>query len=212
MDEQPVETTIYSLGQAVPGPGERRGDERHLTLYRVGSLALGDRRELCLIKNISAGGMMIRAYCALPPGTELSIELKSGQPVHGRVSWVEDPNVGVAFDEPIDVIEILSASAEGPRPRMPRIAVACVATVRDGANVHRLGLCDISQGGVKLAGDIAFEHPCDVAITLPGMPPLAAALRWRHEGQIGLSFHRLIPLGELVAWLGSIKTRMRAAG
>ena len=50
--------------------------------------------------------------------------------------------------EQIDVIEILSASADGPRPRMPRVEVDCIATVRDGANVYRLPLCDISQGGV----------------------------------------------------------------
>ena len=79
MEEQPVETTLYSLSDNAPEPVERRDSERHLTLFRVGSVTIGERRELCLIKNISAGGMMVRAYCALEPDTRVSVELKRGE-------------------------------------------------------------------------------------------------------------------------------------
>jgi len=209
--KQPVETTLYSLSEAVPDPGERRDGNRHLTLFRVGSITICDRRELCLIKNISAGGMMIRAYCPIAEGTPLSIELKNGQPVNGKASWVREPNVGVTFDAPIDVIEILSASADGPKQRMPRIEVACIATVRDGANVYRLPVRDISQGGIKVKGDPALEYGCDLSIGLPGLPPQPGALRWQQDGHLGLSFNRLIPLAELVAWLQSTHDPMRAA-
>ena len=86
MEEQPVETTLYSLSAAAPSPANRRKEERHLTLYRVGSIIIGGRRELCLIKNISAGGMMIRAYCDVACDVRVSVELKSGHPVEGAVS------------------------------------------------------------------------------------------------------------------------------
>ena len=69
MQEQPVDTTLYSLSDVAPAPVERRDGERHLTLFRVGSIVVEDRRELCLIKNVSAGGMLIRAYSAMIPGT-----------------------------------------------------------------------------------------------------------------------------------------------
>ena len=89
-----------------------------MTLYRVGSILVEDRRELCLIKNISAGGMMIRLYCNIAEGTPLTIELKSGQPITGKISWVRDHHAGISFDEPVDVIDILSSAMTGPRPRM----------------------------------------------------------------------------------------------
>ncbi len=212
MSGQPLETTLYSLSDAPPKPGDRREDERHLTLFRVGSITIGDRRELCLIKNISAGGMMIRAYCAIPEGTCLSIELKSGQPVSGRATWIRDQNVGVTFDQPIDVIEILSSSSDGPRPRMPRIEVNCFASVRDGANVYRLRVCDISQGGMKVEGDPQLEHGYDLSVSLPGLEPQPAALRWQQDGYLGISFNRLVPLAQLVAWLQEVRDGMRAAG
>ena len=210
MDKQPVETTLYSLSEAPPEPRDRREGDRHMTLFRVGSLTIGTRRELCLIKNISAGGMMIRAYCPIRKSTSVSIELKSGQPVTGKASWVKGDNVGVTFDEPIDVIEILSASADGPRPRMPRIEVDCIATVRDGANVYRMLVCDISQGGLKAKGEPVLERGCDLSISLPGLEPQPAALRWQQDGHVGISFNRLIPLGELVAWLQGARDGIRA--
>jgi hypothetical protein len=111
----------------------------------------------------------------------------------------------------VDVIDILSASSDGPRPRMPRIEVGCVATVRDGANVYRLPVCDISQGGVKLKGEPVIDHGCDLSVSLPGLDPQPAALRWCQDGYLGISFNRLVPLAQLVAWLQGVREGMRAA-
>ena len=204
MNSQPVETTLYSLSDAPPSPkskDDRRDGERHLTLYRVGSILIDNRRELCLIKNISAGGMMVRLYCPIAEGAPLTIELKSGQPIRGQVSWVKDHHAGVTFDEPIDVIDILSASMDGPRPRMPRIETHCFATLRDGANVARVRVRDISQGGVKIESETLVSQGADIVISLPGMEPHRGVACWIDSGFIGLAFNRLLPLGELVDWL-----------
>lgn len=88
LDKRPVETTSYSLSGSAPEP-EQRSSERHLSLLRVGSLIVDTRRELCLIRNISAGGMMIRAYSTVAQGTPVSIELKQGEPVSGIVQWLK---------------------------------------------------------------------------------------------------------------------------
>src|SRR3954464_10524093 len=125
LEEQPVETTLYSLATVPPGMPERRNDERHMTLLRVGSLIIGDRRELCLIRNISAGGMLVRIYSAVTPGTRVAIELKQGEAVEGTILWSKDELVGVSFDAPIDILSLISAPADARRPRMPRLEVDC---------------------------------------------------------------------------------------
>ena len=204
MDIQPVETTLYSLSDAPPEPAgqpERRDGERLMTLYRVGSILVEDRRELCLIKNISAGGMMIRLYCSVADGTPVTVELKSGQPIHGKISWTKDQNAGVTFDQPVDVIDLLSNSMEGPRPRMPRIEVQCHATLREGANVLRVAVCDVSQGGLKVQTEAILPQGADVIVTLPGLEPQRAIACWNINGFVGITFNRLLPLGELVTWL-----------
>ena len=130
MEHQPVETTLYSLAATAPGRPDRRSSERYLSLLRVGAIEIAGCRELCLIRNISVGGMMIRAYSKITAGTRLSVELKQGDPVAGVVQWVEDDLTGVAFDVPIDVVGLLASTAEGPRPRLPRIEITCTARVR----------------------------------------------------------------------------------
>jgi hypothetical protein len=214
VDIQPVETTLYSLSEAAPAPvgdGERRDGERHMTLYRVGSILVEDRRELCLIKNISAGGMMIRLYCSIADGTPVTVELKSGQPIGGSISWTRDQNAGITFDRPVDVIDILSTAMAGQRPRMPRIETQCHATLRDGSNVVRVLACDISQGGLKVRTDTQFPQGADVVVTLPGLEPQRGIACWSEGGYAGITFNRLLPLGELVAWLQQQRETQRSA-
>ena len=213
MDERPVETTIYSLSEIPPAaPDDHREGERHLTLYRVGSVTIDQRRELCLIKNISASGMMIRAYCPMREGMKLAVELKSGQPIRGVVSWVRELNVGVTFDQPIDVIEILSASMDGPRPRMPRIEVEAHTTVREGATTYRMRACDISQGGIKVESLTILPRGSDVVVTLLGLTPVPGVICWIDEGFCGITFNRLIALPQLVNWLQEQRGGIRAVG
>lgn len=214
MDMQPVETTLYSLSDEPPTPSgdcERREGERHMTLYRVGSILVDDRRELCLIKNISAGGMMIRLYCSLSIGTPVVVELKSGQPIHGKISWTRDQNAGVSFDQSIDVIDILSSSMDGPRPRMPRVETKCHATIREGANIFRVEACDISQGGVKIRTQAVLPQGTDVVVTLPDMDPQAGIICWSSNGFAGINFNRLLPLRHLLDWLQARRDLQRTA-
>lgn len=202
MNVQPVETTLYSLSGATPAaPEDRRSGDRMMTLYRVGSLLIAEKRELCLIRNISAGGMMVRTFCAIPEGTPLSVELKCGQPIRGVVSWARDIHVGISFDDPVDVIDLLSTSADGPRPRLPRIEVSSFVTLREGATIYRMRVCDISQGGLKVQCDAQLAPGSDVVVTLTGIDPQPGVVRWVHGDHVGVTFNRLLALPTLIEWL-----------
>lgn len=201
MDQQEVETTLYSLAAAPPGPPERRSSERYLSLLRVGSLEIGDQRELCLVKNISAGGMMIRAYSEIEPGTALSIELKQGDPISGIVRWVENDLTGVTFDQSVDVLGLLSSTLNGQQPRMPRIELECSAWVREGAEVQRVRLLNISQGGIRVEAPKTLTPDNDVVVTLIGLVPAAGVVKWADGNCYGIGFNRKLPLPELVSWL-----------
>lgn len=201
MDDQPVETTLYSLIDDPPKPPDRRTSDRYLSLLRVGTLIIGERRELCLIRNVSAGGMMIRAYSAIPDGTALSIELKQGAPVTGSAKWNEDGLTGVTFDEPIDVVGLLAPAGNGPRPRMPRIELECTAWVREGADIRRTRLVNISQGGLCVQSPAELTVGAEVIVTLTGLAPVPAVVKWQDADSYGIGFNRALPLAELVGWL-----------
>ena len=212
MGKRPVETTLYSLSDQPPSPqGDRRGDDRHLTLFRVGALIVDDRRELCLIKNISAGGLRLRRYCELRAGQRIAVELKSGQAIAGRVNWVEDSQAGIAFDQTIDVLAILATDDEGPKPRMPRIETSAAVYVREGARTWRLACCDVSQGGLKLVAGGALTIAAEVVVTLPGLPPQPGVVRWIADAYAGIAFNRPLSLAELVTWLQAQRDTSQAA-
>jgi PilZ domain len=212
LDERPVETTLYSLKSGTPEPEERRISERHLSLLRVGALTIGDRRELCLIRNISAGGMLIRAYSTIEQGARLSIELKQGEPISGFARWIQDETVGVTFDSPIDVLGLISATNDGQRPRMPRMEVRCTAWVREGSDIHRMKASNISQGGIRVEGQVELPVGTDVIIVLNGLAPLPGSVRWQDGSAYGITFNRVIALPDLVAWLQEQRDGPRAAG
>jgi PilZ domain-containing protein len=203
------EETVFSFSKLAPQPPERRRDSRHLTILRVGALIGPEGRELCLIRNISAGGLMAHVYSRHVEGERIAIELKGNQQTPGKVLWVSDSNIGVEFDEPIDVAEILSNQSvleNGWRPRLPRIEVDRLATLRCGARLHGVNTRDISQGGVKIECDEPLEMGREAVLVMEHFRPLQATVRWSGGGLAGLAFNQLIPFAELMAWLKSGET------
>lgn len=201
MDEDQVESTLYSLTDEPPAEPLNERPERFLSLLRVGTLVIGERRELCMIRNISAAGMMIRVYSTVPIGTKAAVELKQGEPVEGTVAWAKDGALGLAFAEPIDVIDLISPPGDGPPPRMPRIELDAIAWVREGASVRRTRLFNVSQGGICVSSPVALTPEAEVIVTLNGLPPAPASVRWRDGDRYGITFHRVLPLPGLVSWL-----------
>ena len=201
MDEQTVETTRYSVSATPPGKPERRSGERHVSLLRVGALQIGSRRELCLIRNISAGGMMIRPYSPIETGARICVELKQGDMVRGVAQWSEDGLVGVAFDRPIDVVALLSGTSGGARPRMPRIDLGCSAFLRHDGDVYRVRVVNISQGGICLSVPSNIEIDSNVVVSLTGLHAAAGVVKWKEADQYGIGFNRVYPVDELMRFL-----------
>jgi hypothetical protein len=202
--EECVTETGFSFSHAVPAPPERRQNERHLKILRVGTLIVGERRELCLIRNISAGGLMAHVYSKLEIGDTLLVELKASQPVAGQVIWVRDSNAGIQFDTPIEISELLANPPvldNGWRPRSPRVEIDRMATLRAGFRTHWVQARDISQGGIKVDADEPPEEGAAVVIDLEGLGRLPGVVRWSRGTGCGIAFNELVPFAELIAWL-----------
>ena len=205
LEDRLVETG-FSFSNDVPQPPDRRSSERHIKILRVGTIVVDGRRELCLIRNISAGGVMAHVYSQLTPGQAVSIELKTSQPVSGRVVWTRGGNAGIQFDTSVDVAELLAAPQgvdNGWRPRTPRVEIDRMATLRVGARTCWVHARDISQSGVKIEAEPGDAPAAgeEVVITLEGFRPLAGVVRWAADGACGISFNGLIPFGDLIDWL-----------
>ena len=196
-----VEQTVYSLSEDAPARPDRRNGERYLSLLRVGAMLVDGRRELCLVRNVSAGGMLIRPYSPITAGTPVTIELKHGETVSGVARWIEDGMVGIEFDQPIDVVALLTSSEDGQQPRMPRIELSCTAWVREDADIYRTRTINISQGGMCVEGDPRLRVDVDVIVSLAGLGPLAGLVKWKEGDRYGIGFNRVLAVNELMSFL-----------
>ncbi len=199
-----VVETSFSFSSEVPSPPERRHGERHLKILRVGVVTVDGRRELCLIRNISAGGVMAHLYSSVRPGQVVTIELKSNQQLKGNVVWVREANAGIAFDTPVDIGELLANPPvldNGWRARSPRVEVERVATIRINGQSHWVNVRDVSQSGAKIETEETLEIGADIVVTLENYRPIAGVVRWQSEHAVGIAFNGLIPLRELIDWI-----------
>ncbi len=201
-----IEETSFSFSERIPSPEERRRQERHIRILRVGVLFFDGRRELCLIRNISSGGLMAHVYSTVSPGERVSVELKTNQRVEGEIAWANGSDAGIAFTAPVDIVELLAnppVLVNGWRPRSPRIEIDRAAMLRFGARTRWVRTRDISQSGIKVEVDQPIAPGTDIVLTLEGLGPIAGVLRWQDGPVTGIEFNRLIPFAELIGWLKS---------
>ncbi len=207
--------SVVSRIERQPNTVERRSDKRHLTVLRVGKIMSGAHEELCMIRNISSGGLMAHIYCSHEMGEQVSIEIKNGHVMSGRIVWTEGFMVGIEFDERIDVLHFLANEQTdlllGKVPRAPRLRAQTAVVVRRGAHYVHAEIEDISQGGAKVSEGNAFDADDDVVLMVHGLPPRHGTVRWRKNGQAGISFNEPIPFEALAQWIARQGQREGAA-
>jgi hypothetical protein len=131
--------------------------------------------------------------------------LSPGAPLIMYGPWLKDdmPTApsNLAFDQPIDVVALLTSPGNGPQPRMPRIELNCAAWVREDADIHRTRTINISQGGICVEGDSPLTVDADVIVSLAGLGPIAAHVKWQEGYRHGIKFNRVLAVNELMAFL-----------
>lgn len=199
--EDAIRTEI-SFQPEVPVMDRRSDDRSKISVYRSATLRWSGFEALCLIRNISPGGLMGKLHTSLPPGQAVRVEIRSGNEIAGRVAWCADGMVGVQFDERIDVLEVLHAPVHGEpglTQRMPRLRIACpVALMAEGMR-QTLTLVDVSQGGAKVEADFLREGD-EVTLGIRGLDPHRGVVRWAHDGRAGIAFLAAIPFDTLAKW------------
>jgi hypothetical protein len=191
-----------TLTSIVPKP-ERRLSPRKAKVLRVGLLECDQGAQLCLIRDISSGGLRADLHYNLARGTKASIELNTGRRLQGTIIWYRNEQAGMEFDQPVDVEDFLAPEPAvpcGPKPRLPRIGVNRVVTVRSGARLYRAPAVDISQGGMKIATDAIHEGD-EVVVLLADFKPIPGSVRWSKAGCSGIAFDQLLPLRCLSHWV-----------
>ena len=169
---------------------DRRSEARAITVYRPCCVRIGERSTAGLIRNMSAGGLMVETRLPARVGSE--IEYLDGVSTwrRARVSWTGPNRLGLAHLE-----------MEERQPVFPARPVRMPATLSarmwlDNGPVE-IGIGNISQTGLFVFGVPRLHAGRLVTVSINRCDYPQSSVRWWADGSAGLRFHRPIPLSHL---------------
>jgi hypothetical protein len=199
--------TSVSFDPVVPAPPERRTEERQTTLLRVGKLVTAEDERLCMIRNISSAGAMLKLYQPIAVGAAVQVEVTPDRPVAATVIWTQEEFAGVEFDTPIDVVAALRGDGQaGPYRRVartPRLQVRRPALMHTDDIEREVMLCDLSLNGAKIETDLELAGDLEVALFVDGLPPLSGRIRWCRDARAGMEFDIPVQMDVLAGWMSA---------
>src|SRR5205809_90791 len=165
----------------------------------------GVRRD-CEIKKISALGVTVT--CDLVPalGDRVAVELATGQRPGGKVAWADRGELGVRFDESIDVIALLNRKLVSQTPErrtMPRLEVRCLAHIKSGERFSPAMLRNISSGGLQLEGSEMPAVGTYVSVFVEGLNIPGGEVLWSRGELIGIELFEELSWTSIIPWVRS---------
>lgn len=200
---------LSKAGPNLTNAADRRLQERHTLVLRVGLLENEGNASFCLLKNISSKGVQVKLYSPVREGTNLCLRVGDEDALEGRVAWVRDGNAGITFRkslEPDTLLRVRQVISADKRRSSPRVIASARATLRTGGRTYAADLCDISTSGAKIRTKRPIISEGMAILVLRNMPGLRAYVRWTDGLDCGLVFESPIPIQIIAGWLGERST------
>ena len=141
------------------------------------------------VRNMSDRGMMLAADVPITVGEKLEIALSDTVVIRGEVVWSETGRCGVAFEEEVDVADVLKQLAAEQRAtgyRQPRLPVRTQAQAVTDESTSNIELVEMSQNGAGFIHDGHLEVGKEFDLVLAGGIKRRAIVRWSRAGRGGL--------------------------
>jgi hypothetical protein len=187
---------------ALPPIQDQRGGKRFTLVLRAAKLVAPGGEFLCVLRDVSEGGVKLRLFHTLPTARPLEIELGNGLRHAVEPVWQRGDTAGFRFVRgPVMLTELLGMAGPFPR-RGVRLRAKLPVTVSGLDGTHAATLRDISLDGARI--DCALPHPLAARLVIQSsrLPAIPGRVRWRSGAAHGLAFERHFALDELARLLG----------
>lgn len=177
---------------------QRQAQRSAIAVLRAAKLITQAGEYVCLVRDVSTGGVRLQLFHPLPDEEHVFLELGNGE-VHPLIrAWVKERQAGFRFLQPVSVADFLAEAGTFPR-RSLRLHVRRPGMVYSGGLVRPVELCDLSQTGAHFTcrDYLALFQP--LILSIEGMPECQGWVRWRRGQDYGMVFetgHRLDQLAQ----------------
>jgi hypothetical protein len=191
MEQAPGQGTINDNSAA-----DARAAPRFTLLLRAAKLLAPQGQFLCVIRDVSATGVSLRGFHALPEGEGLQLELQSGARYALEQVWNRGTEAGYRFGEAVEVAELLAEPSDYPK-RPLRLDIGLPLRIELTGQVLEGELVNISQQGacIECATFLAIDQP--LRLVSRRLPEIHAKVRWRDHHHYGLAFDTTFDLRRL---------------
>jgi hypothetical protein len=202
MAEASSVTTVV-VGERLPWPDDMPGAAESGPFDAAAIYHSGVRRE-CVIRKISALGATIGSDLAPALGDRVAIEIATGQRPAGKVAWTGRSELGVRFDDSIDVLALLNrqlVSQSRDRRTMPRLEVRSTAHIKCGEHFRPATLRNISSHGLQLEGDDLPAAGTYVSVFIDGLNIPPGEIAWKRDNLAGIEIFEELSWTSIIPWV-----------
>lgn len=192
------------MAAQLPWPDDAPPADALGALDQVSVHVAGERRD-CGVRKISALGATVRGGVgAGVPGSEVSVELATGQRPAGTIDWVAGGEAGIRFKAPIDMVALLNRtliSQPGERRTMPRVELRCAVGMKWGASLAAATLRNISARGLQVEGEDLPPRETFVSLYIDGLVVPAGEVVWQRGNLAGIELMEELSWSSLMPWV-----------
>lgn len=184
--------------------GHNRAGERATPLLKTAKLVAPDGEYLCIIRDVSSGGVSLRLLHERPPGENFILELPNGDRHPLALVWHREDRAGFRFAQEADLARIILG--QGAYPRRPlRLRLEVPARLLAGLRRVEARILDISRQGARIDCAEQLARGSKVRLGAAAMPPMAAQVRWQQGRAAGLSFQHELGFEELALMVRDLR-------
>lgn len=180
-------------------PVDQREAQRFTLILRAGKLVTEHGEFLCVLRDVSSGGLKLKLFHPLPCTEPCQIELAGGERYALEAAWHEGDHAGFRFAEsPVDIGQLLEEAGPFPKRSIRLRLRDPVPIALHGSDLAlQAKLHDISQHGMALTCGKRLPIGQRLEVSAPLLGVVDARVRWRRGDCFGLVFQQSFRLDDL---------------
>jgi hypothetical protein len=195
--------TTFVVGDRLPWTDEQPASEERGP-FDEAAIFIGGLRRQCSIRKISALGVAVSSDLTPPLGERVAVELATGQRPTGEIAWAGRGELGVRFDDQVDMAALLNrklVSLTPERRTMPRVEVRAPAYVKWSQSLSLAALRNISARGLQLEGEELPPIGTFVSVFVDGLNIPAGEVVWRRDTLAGIKVFEELCWTSIIPWI-----------